>query len=46
LFDYLDAPVKVLHAQDCRVAYGTDGDEICLPQTLEVINAALELAGY
>ncbi len=46
LFDYLDAPVKVLHAQDCRVAYGTDGDEICLPQTLEVIDAAYELAGY
>jgi 2-oxoisovalerate dehydrogenase E1 component len=46
LFDYLDAPVKVLHAQDCRVAYGLDGDSICLPQTDTVVSAALELAEY
>ncbi|UCD93479.1 MAG: hypothetical protein JSU69_06815, partial [Candidatus Zixiibacteriota bacterium] len=45
-FDCLDAPVRVLHAQDCRVAYGLDGDAICLPQTVDVITAATELAGY
>jgi 2-oxoisovalerate dehydrogenase E1 component len=46
LFDYLDAPVRLLHAQDCRVAYGLDGDAICLPQTDNVVSAALDLAGY
>ena len=46
LFDYLDAPVKILHAADCRVAYGKDGDEICLPQTNNVIEAARELLEY
>nr|MBN2277018.1 hypothetical protein [candidate division Zixibacteria bacterium] len=46
LFDYLDAPVKVLHAQDCRVAYGKDGDEICLPQTSDVVEAIKDLLKY
>jgi len=46
LFEYLDAPVKVLHAQDCRVAYGKDGDNICLPQTDGVVKAARELIEY
>ncbi|MEW5922810.1 MAG: transketolase C-terminal domain-containing protein [Candidatus Zixiibacteriota bacterium] len=45
-FDYLDAPVRVLHAQDCRVAYGLDGDEICLPMTKHVVQAATELVEY
>ena len=40
LFD-LEAPVKILHAIDSRVAYGTDGDEACLP-TIEKINQACE----
>jgi len=38
--------VKILHAADCRVAYGKDGDEICLPQTNNVIEAARELLEY
>jgi 2-oxoisovalerate dehydrogenase E1 component len=46
LFDYLDAPVKILHAADCRVAYGKEGDEICLPQTTEVVEKAEELLRY
>jgi 2-oxoisovalerate dehydrogenase E1 component len=46
LFDYLDAPVRVLHAQDSRVAYGLDGDAICLPQTADVVNAIVALAEY
>ncbi len=45
-FDYLDAPIRVLHAQDCRVAYGLDGDEICLPMTKHVVRAATELVEY
>jgi len=45
-FEYLDAPVRILHAQDARVAYGLDGDEICLPQTKHVIRAAKELSEY
>ncbi|MBD3339129.1 MAG: dehydrogenase, partial [Candidatus Lokiarchaeota archaeon] len=46
LFDHLDGPVRMLTAQDSRVAYGADGDEICLPQTKEVLEVALDLAGY
>ncbi len=46
LFDYLDAPVRIMTAQDCRVAYGLDGDAICLPQTADVVKAAKELTEY
>jgi len=46
LFDYLDAPVKVITAEDARVAYGPDGDEICLPQQEDILQAAIELAEY
>jgi len=46
LFDYLDGPVRLLSAQDCRVAYGPDGDEICLPQIDEIIETARELVKY
>lgn len=45
-FEYLDAPVRILHAADCRVAYGLDGDKICLPMTDDIITAAVELAEY
>ena len=45
-FEYLDAPVRILHAQDARVAYGYDGDEICLPHTKHVVGAAEELMKY
>ncbi len=39
--DSLEAPVKIVHALDARVAYGTDGDEACLP-TIEKIESAVE----
>ena len=46
LFEYLDAPVRLITSQDCRVAYGADGDAICLPQLDRVVEVAEELAGY
>ena len=46
LFEYLDSPIRLITAQDARVAYGPDGDEICLPQQSRVLEVALELAGY
>jgi len=46
LFDYLDAPVRLITAQDCRVAYGDDGDKICLPQPDKIIEVAEDLGGY
>jgi 2-oxoisovalerate dehydrogenase E1 component len=46
LFEYLDGPVRIITAQDARVAYGADGDEICLPQVSRIIEVAEELAGY
>lgn len=45
-FEHLDAPVRLITAQDARVAYGPDGDEICLPQQDKVLEAAMELAEY
>jgi len=46
LFDHLDGPIRLLTAQDCRVAYGADGDAACLPQTNEILEIALELVEY
>jgi len=46
LFEYLDGPVRIITAQDARVAYGADGDEICLPQMSRIIEAVEELVGY
>jgi 2-oxoisovalerate dehydrogenase E1 component len=46
LFDYLDGPVRLITAQDSRVAYGADGDEICLPQVDKIVELASGLAGY
>jgi pyruvate/2-oxoglutarate/acetoin dehydrogenase E1 component len=46
LFDYLDAPIRLITAQDCRVSYGADGDAICLPQLEKVVEVAEELAAY
>lgn len=46
LFDYLDAPVQILHALDSRVAYGTDGDEHCLPSTQKILRQAETLLAY
>jgi pyruvate/2-oxoglutarate/acetoin dehydrogenase E1 component len=38
---HLEAPVKLITAVDARVAYGTDGDDACLP-TVDKITAAVE----
>jgi 2-oxoisovalerate dehydrogenase E1 component len=46
MFEYLDGPVRIVTAQDSRVAYGADGDEICLPQVPRIMEVAEELAGY
>jgi len=46
LFDYLDAPIRLLSTQDCRVAYGLDGEIVCLPQTKDVVETALDLMEY
>jgi len=45
-FDHLDAPIMILYAEDARVAYGYDGDAICLPTTAEVTETAQKLAEY
>lgn len=46
LFDYLDAPIHLITAQDCRVAYGDDGDKICLPQAEKILEVAEDLVEY
>jgi 2-oxoisovalerate dehydrogenase E1 component len=46
LFGYLDGPVRLLTAEDCRVAYGAEGDEICLPQVGKIVSAVRELVAY
>jgi 2-oxoisovalerate dehydrogenase E1 component len=46
LFDYLDGPVRLLTAQDARVSYGAEGDEICLPQISKIVDMAEGLVNY
>lgn len=46
LFDYLDGPVRIITSQDCRVAYGADGDAICIPQADKIAEVARELVKY
>jgi len=46
LFDYLDGPVRVMTAQDARVSYGAEGDEICLPSVDKIVEMASTLAKY
>ena len=46
LFDYLDGPVRLVTSQDCRVAYGDDGDKICLPQVDKIMEVVEDLLGY
>jgi pyruvate/2-oxoglutarate/acetoin dehydrogenase E1 component len=43
---YLEAPVKLLTAIDSRVAYGVDGDAICLPTTEKILAAVDEIMNY
>jgi pyruvate dehydrogenase E1 component beta subunit len=45
-FDYLDAPVRIITSKDARVAYGDDGDRICIPQQADILQAAIDLAEY
>jgi len=44
--NYLEAPVKVITAIDARVAYGVDGDEICLPNNKKIIEGVNEIMSY
>lgn len=44
--NYLEAPVKLVTAIDSRVAYGVDGDAICLPTVDKVLAAANEVINY
>lgn len=46
LFDYLDGPVRVITAQDCRVAYGEEGDKICLPNAEKITEVVEDLMEY
>lgn len=40
---HLEAPVKLVTAIDSRVAYGMDGDAVCLPTVDKVVTAVEEL---
>jgi pyruvate/2-oxoglutarate/acetoin dehydrogenase E1 component len=44
--NYMEAPIKVVTAIDSRVAYGVDGDEICLPNNEKVLAAVDEIMSY
>lgn len=43
---FLEAPVKLVTAIDSRVAYGLDGDAICLPTAEKVLAAVDEVMKY
>jgi len=43
---YMEAPVKVVTAIDSRVAYGVDGDTICLPNNEKILAAVDEIMSY
>jgi 2-oxoisovalerate dehydrogenase E1 component len=46
LFDFLDAPVRRVAAEDCWVAYNPDLEDAILPQVSDIENAILDLARY
>jgi 2-oxoisovalerate dehydrogenase E1 component len=46
LFDFLDAPVRRVAANDCWVAYNPDLEDAILPQVADLEKAILELARY
>jgi len=46
LFDFLDAPVRRIAANDCWVAYNPDLEDAILPQVADLEKAILELARY
>lgn len=43
---YLEAPIKLITAIDSRVAYGVDGDAVCLPTTEKILKAVDEVIDY
>jgi len=43
---YMEAPVKLVTAIDSRVAYGVDGDNICLPTIDKILAAVDEVMEY
>jgi 2-oxoisovalerate dehydrogenase E1 component len=45
-FEYLDAPVKRLGAEDTPVPFNAKMEEVCLPQTSWLLKAMQELAEY
>ena len=46
LFDWLDAPVRRVAAQDIWVPYHPDLEQAMLPQTQDIVDALLELSKY
>jgi 2-oxoisovalerate dehydrogenase E1 component len=46
LFDFLDAPVRRIAANDCWVAYNPDLEDAILPQVADLEKAILTLARY
>ncbi len=42
----MEAPVRLVTAIDSRVAYGVDGDAICLPTTEKILTAVDEVMNY
>ena len=43
---FLEAPIKLVTAIESRVAYGADGDALCLPTTEKVLAAVDEVMSY
>ncbi len=43
---HLEAPVKIVHAINSRVAYGMDGDAACLPTAEKITDAIQEVLSY
>ena len=46
LYADLDAPVRRLGAKDTFVAYAPELEDFILPQTADILKAALELAAF
>lgn len=46
LFEFLDGPVKRVASMDTWVAYAPQVENVILPQTPDVVDAIVELAGY
>ncbi len=44
--DSLEAPINIVHAMNARVAYGSDGDDACLPTIDKIATAVSETVNY